>query len=34
VLIGSITTFLVGSLVSLLTRTDESEKNHATLDPA
>jgi SSS family solute:Na+ symporter len=34
VLIGSTTTFLVGSLVSLLTRADESEKHHATLDPA
>jgi len=33
VLIGSTTTFLVGSLVSLLTRADESEKHHATLDP-
>jgi SSS family solute:Na+ symporter len=34
VLIGSTTTFLVGSLVSLLTRADESENHHATLDPA
>jgi solute:Na+ symporter, SSS family len=34
VLIGSTTTFLVGSLASLLTRADESEKHHATLDPA
>jgi SSS family transporter len=34
VLIGSATTFLVGSLVSLLTRSDELEKHHATLDPA
>jgi SSS family solute:Na+ symporter len=34
VLIGSTTTFLVGSLVSLLTRADESEKHRATLDPA
>jgi SSS family transporter len=33
VLIGSITTFLVGSVVSLLTRPDESEKHHAALDP-
>ena len=30
VLIGSVTTFLVGSLVSLLTRADESENHHAT----
>jgi len=34
VLIGSTTTFLVGSLVSLLTRPDESENHHATMDPA
>ena len=34
VLIGSTTTFLVGSLVSLLTRSDESENHHATMDPA
>ncbi|HXM92459.1 MAG TPA: sodium:solute symporter [Candidatus Dormibacteraeota bacterium] len=33
-LIGSITTFLVGSLVSLLTRPNESENHHATVDPA
>jgi solute:Na+ symporter, SSS family len=34
VLVGSITTFLVGSVVSLLTRPDESEKHHATVEPA
>jgi solute:Na+ symporter, SSS family len=34
VLIGSTTTFLVGSLVSLLTRVDESENHHATWDAA
>src|ERR1700724_4832124 len=34
VLIGSIATFLVGSLVSLLTRPHESENLHATMDPA
>jgi SSS family transporter len=33
VLIGSITTFLVGSLVSRLSRPDESENHHATMDP-
>src|ERR1700674_2598204 len=33
-LIGSIRTFLVGSLVSLLTRPNESENHHATVDPA
>jgi Na+/proline symporter len=34
VLIGSVTTFLVGSLVSLLTRADESQNHHATVGPA
>ena len=34
VLIGSITTFLVGSLVSLSTGRGESKKHHAILDPA
>jgi SSS family transporter len=34
VLIGSITTFLVGSLVSLLTRADESANHRATEDAA
>jgi SSS family transporter len=34
VLIGSITTFLVGSLVSLLTGPDDSENHRATADPA
>jgi len=34
VLVGSITTFSVGSVVSLLTRPDESEKHHATVEPA
>jgi SSS family solute:Na+ symporter len=33
-LIGSITTFSVGSLVSLLTRPDESENHRPTVDPA
>jgi SSS family transporter len=33
-LIGSATTFLVGSLVSLLTGPDESENHHATMDSA
>jgi SSS family solute:Na+ symporter len=33
-LMGSATTFLVGSLVSLLTRPDESENHRATVDPA
>jgi solute:Na+ symporter, SSS family len=33
-LIGSITTLSVGSLVSLLTRHDESENHHPTVDPA
>jgi len=33
VLIGSITTFLAGSLISLLTRPDESENLHATVGP-
>jgi SSS family transporter len=32
VLIGSVTTFLAGSLTSLLTRPDESENLHATVD--
>jgi SSS family transporter len=34
VLIGSITTFLVGSLVSLSTGRGESKKHHATAEPA
>jgi SSS family transporter len=34
VLIGSVTTFLAGSLVSLLTRPDKSENHHAAVDPA
>jgi SSS family solute:Na+ symporter len=33
-LIGSAMTFLVGSLVSLLTRADKSENHHATVEPA
>jgi solute:Na+ symporter, SSS family len=33
-LIGSVTTFLVGSLVSLLSRPGESETLHPTVDPA
>jgi solute:Na+ symporter, SSS family len=33
-LIGSMSTFLVGSLVSLLTRPDESENHHANVDAA
>jgi Na+/proline symporter len=33
-LIGSVTTFLVGSLVSLLTGPDESENHHPTMGSA
>ncbi len=33
VLIGSVTTFLAGSLTSLLTQPDESENLHATVEP-
>ncbi|HTC66354.1 MAG TPA: hypothetical protein VK685_04430, partial [Candidatus Acidoferrum sp.] len=33
-LIGSITTFLIGSLVSLWARPDESENHHPTMDSA